>query len=124
MKKGFTLVEILIVISIIGLLSIFLVPKMFGVRDRAKETAVKGVMHSVQLAIEAYQMENDVYPVAKNLPLESLCRNYLMAGGYIADVQGSYRSVFMVMAFVALSGAVVLFLATPPKPPVRREATP
>ncbi len=44
--------------------------------------------------------------------------------GYIADVQGSYRLVFIVMAFVALAGAVTLFLATPPKPPVRKEATP
>jgi type II secretion system protein G len=86
MKKGFTLVEILVVIGIIGLLAVFLVPNLLGARDRAKETAVKGVMHSVQLAIEAYQMENDVYPIARNLPLESLCRNYLMGGDYLADV--------------------------------------
>ncbi len=44
--------------------------------------------------------------------------------GYIADVQGSYRLAFIVMAFVALAGAVVLFLATPPKPPVRKYVTP
>lgn len=86
MRKGFTLVEILVVIGIIGLLAVFLVPNLLGARDRAKEAAVKGVMHSVQLALEAYQMENDVYPVAKNLPLESLCKNYLMAGDYLADI--------------------------------------
>ncbi|OGB89677.1 hypothetical protein A2625_06065 [candidate division WOR-1 bacterium RIFCSPHIGHO2_01_FULL_53_15] len=86
MRKGFTLVEILVVIGIIGLLAVFLVPNLLGARDRAKETAVKGVMHSVQLAIEAYQMENNIYPVGSNIPLESLCKNYLMAGGYIAGV--------------------------------------
>ncbi|OGC29098.1 hypothetical protein A2311_03855 [candidate division WOR-1 bacterium RIFOXYB2_FULL_48_7] len=86
MKKGFTLVEMLVVIGIIGLLAVFLVPNLMGVRDRGKEGAVKGVMHTVQLAIEAYQMENDVYPLGKNIPLESLCKNYLMAGGYIAFV--------------------------------------
>lgn len=86
MRKGFTLVEILVVIGIIGLLAVFLVPNLLGARDKAKETAVKGVMHTVQLAIEAYQMENDVYPLGKNIPLESLCKNYLMAGGYIAAV--------------------------------------
>ena len=85
-KKGFTLIEVLVVIGIIGLLSLFLVPSLLGARDRAKEAAVKGVMHTVQLAIEAYQMENSVYPLGTNLPLESLCRNYLMTGGYIADV--------------------------------------
>ena len=86
MRKGFTLVEILVVIGIIGLLSVFLVPNLLGARDRAKEAAVKGVMHSVQLAIEAYQMENEVYPIGTNVPLESLCKNYLMGGGYIASV--------------------------------------
>jgi general secretion pathway protein G len=85
-RSGFTLVEILVVIGIIGLLSMFLVPNLLGSRDRAKETAVKGVMHSVQLAIEAYQMENEVYPLGKNIPLESLCKNYLMPGGYVASI--------------------------------------
>jgi len=86
MKKGFTLIEILIVIGIIGLLSVFLVPNLLGARDRAKEAAVKGVMHSVQLAVEAYQMENEVYPIGANIPLESLTKNYLMSGGYLASV--------------------------------------
>jgi general secretion pathway protein G len=86
MKKAFTLVEILVVIGIIGLLAVFLVPNLLGARDRAKEAGVKGVMHSVQLAIEAYNMENTVYPLGTNIPLESLCRNYLMAGDYIAAV--------------------------------------
>lgn len=86
MRNGFTLVEILVVIGIIGLLAVFLVPNLLGARDKAKEAAVKGVMHSVQLAIEAYQMENEVYPVGSNIPLESLCKNYLMVGGYIASV--------------------------------------
>ena len=85
-KQGFTLIEVLVVISIIGLLSVFLVPSLLGARDRAKEAAVEGVMHTVQIAIEAYQMENDIYPVGNNIPLESLSRNYLMNGGYLADV--------------------------------------
>ncbi|MFC1571101.1 type II secretion system protein [Candidatus Margulisiibacteriota bacterium] len=86
MRKGFTMIELLVVIGIIGLLAVFLVPNLLGARDRAKETAVKGVMHSVQLAIEAYEMENMVYPLENNVALESLCKNYLMAGDYIASV--------------------------------------
>ncbi|MFH1826717.1 MAG: prepilin-type N-terminal cleavage/methylation domain-containing protein [bacterium] len=84
-RKGFTMIELLVVIGIIGLLAVFLVPNLLGARDRAKETAVKGVMHSVQLAIEAYEMENLVYPLDNNIGLESLCSNYLMAGGYVAS---------------------------------------
>jgi len=85
-KNGFTLIEILIVIGIIGLLSVFLVPNLLGARDRAKEAAVKSVMRNVQLAIEAYQMENDVYPMGSNITLAPLAQNYLMGGGYLATI--------------------------------------
>ncbi|MFH1362442.1 MAG: prepilin-type N-terminal cleavage/methylation domain-containing protein [bacterium] len=85
-KKGFTMIELLVVIGIIGLLAVFLTPKLLGAKDQAKGAAVKAVMHSTQLAVEAYEMENSVYPLDTNVPLESLCKNYLMAGGYIASV--------------------------------------
>jgi len=85
-RKGFTMIELLMVIGIIGLLAVFLVPNLLGGRDRAKETAVKGVLHTVQLAVEAYEMENLVYPLEKNIPLESLANNYLIPGGYLASV--------------------------------------
>lgn len=86
LKKGFTLIELLVVIGIIGLLAVFLVPNLLGARDRAKEAAVKGVLHSVQLAIESYQMENETYPITRNTGIETLCRDYLMVGGYIAAI--------------------------------------
>ena len=84
--NAFTMIELLVVIGIISLLAVFLVPNLLGVRDRAKEVAVKAVMHSVQLAVEAYEMENLTYPLDQNVPLESFCNNYLMAGGYVASV--------------------------------------
>ena len=85
-KKGFTIIEILVVVGIIGLLAVFLVPNILGAKDRAKEAAVKSVLRSVQLAVEAYEMENLTYPLDNNLAVESLCRNYLMPGGYITSV--------------------------------------
>lgn len=85
-RKGFTMIELLVVIGIIGLLAVFLVPNLLGAKDRAKETAVKSVLHTVQLAIEAYEMENSVYPLEKEVALESLCKNYLMPGDYLVSV--------------------------------------
>ena len=85
-RKGFTLIEILVVIAILGLLIFFLVPNLLGVQDRGKEAAVKGIMRSVQLAVEAYNMENLVYPIAVDVPMESFCNNYLIAGGYVTEV--------------------------------------
>lgn len=85
-RKGFTMIELLVVIGVISLLMVFLTPNLLSARDRAKEAAVSGVMHSIQLAVEGYQMENGVYPMEKNLALESLCRNYLMTGGYVTSI--------------------------------------
>lgn len=84
--EGFTLIEILVVLGIIGLLAVFLVPNLMGARDRAKETAVKSVVHTVQLAVEAYEMENGTYPMEKSIALEPFCKNYLIPGGYMAKV--------------------------------------
>lgn len=85
-RKGFTLFELLIVMAIIGLLLGFLVPNLLGAKDRAKETAVKSVMHSLQLAVEAYDMENEIYPMETNVAVANLCNNYLIPGGYVAGI--------------------------------------
>lgn len=86
MKKGFTLIELLVVMGIVGLLAFFLVPNLLGAKDKAKETAVKSVLHSLQLAVEAYNMENEVYPLENNAGVETLCKNYLIGGSYIAKI--------------------------------------
>ncbi|MBI5701588.1 prepilin-type N-terminal cleavage/methylation domain-containing protein [Candidatus Saganbacteria bacterium] len=85
-QAGFTLIEILVVLGIIGLLIAFLVPNILGAQDKSKETAVKAVIHSVQLAVEAYNMENLTYPVGKNITVYSLCTNYLIGGNFISKV--------------------------------------
>ncbi len=85
-RKGFTLIELLVVIAIIGVLIAFLAPKFMGAKDKANEAAVKSIMHSVQLAVESYNMENDVYPLGTNISLADLYTNYLSAGGYLAEM--------------------------------------
>jgi general secretion pathway protein G len=85
-SKAFTLIELLVVITIISIIAAFMVPNILGVQDRAKEAAVKSVMHSVQLAVEAYQMENESYPMGSNISLSQLCDNYLLENGYITSI--------------------------------------
>jgi len=59
MKKGFTLVELVIVIIIVGILSIVAVPIYKGYTDRAKESEGKALLGSINTAEKVYFAEHN-----------------------------------------------------------------
>ena len=56
--KGFTLIELMIVVLIIGILAAIAIPNFVSMQDRAKEGSVKSNMHTLQLAIEDFAVTN------------------------------------------------------------------
>jgi general secretion pathway protein G len=92
-RDGFTLIEIMVVIVILGLLAALVVPKLVGRTEEAKRTQTRVQIKNVQQALELFKLDNGFFPTTDQ-GLEALVRmpesgrvpkNY-RKGGYIERV--------------------------------------
>lgn len=63
LQKGFTIVELLIVIVVIGILAAITIVAFNGVQNRANDTAVQSDIRGLAKVIQAYQATNGELPV-------------------------------------------------------------
>lgn len=65
LKKGFTLVELMVVIVIIGILAALAIPRFLGATNKTKATEFKPVLKQLYTLQEAYLQEKSVYSADK-----------------------------------------------------------
>jgi general secretion pathway protein G len=61
-RRGFTLIEILVVITVIAILASLVSPMIFRNVGDAKTTAARAQIEIFALALDAYRLDNDYYP--------------------------------------------------------------
>ena len=90
--RGFTLIEIMVVVVVIGLLAAFILPNVFGNVIKAQIAKVKGDIQGIETALTMYKLDNYKYPSTDlglaalvQRPNDPTVRNW-REGGYIKRV--------------------------------------
>lgn len=70
--KGFTLIELLIVVAIISILASIALPNFLEAQIRAKVARCQAELQTLAFGVEAYHLDNDLYPPHTDRPTD-LC---------------------------------------------------
>jgi general secretion pathway protein G len=61
-QRGFTLIEVMVVVVILGLLAAIIVPKVMSRPDEARAVAAKADIAAINQALKLYRLDNTFYP--------------------------------------------------------------
>ena len=61
-NRGFSLIELMVVVIILGILAMYIGPKLMGRTEQAKETQTRVQIEALETALKLYKLDNGVYP--------------------------------------------------------------
>lgn len=68
MKKGFTLIELVMVIVILGIIVVMVLPRFIDLTTRAKEAATQGSLGSIRAAVAIAYASRAAYDITPHIP--------------------------------------------------------
>lgn len=71
--KGFTLIELIVVIAVLGVLATLIIPRVVGVKSKAETAAMEANEKIIRNALERYYLDHETYPKE----LKDLVKGYL-----------------------------------------------
>ncbi len=72
-SRGFTLIEVMVVVAILAILAAIIVPRIMGRPEEAKRTKAQIDIKSIEEALDLYKLDNGVYPTTEQ-GLEALVK--------------------------------------------------
>ena len=119
-QKGFTLLEVMVVIVILGILASMVVPNLMGNKDKADQQKAVSDIVALENSLDMYKLDNSVYPTTEQ-GLEALVqkptispepRNY-REGGYVKRLpQDPWRNEYLLLS-PGENGKLDIFSAGP-----------
>jgi general secretion pathway protein G len=64
-NRGFTLIELMVVIVILSILAVYVAPKIMGRPDQAKQVKATVDIQSIETALRLYRLDNGFYPTTE-----------------------------------------------------------
>ncbi|HOD29173.1 MAG TPA: type II secretion system major pseudopilin GspG [Syntrophales bacterium] len=63
--RGFTLIELMVVIVILGILAGLIIPRIMGRPDEARQAKARMQIESIETALKLYKLDNGTYPTTE-----------------------------------------------------------
>ncbi|ABL98383.1 type II secretion system major pseudopilin GspG [Shewanella amazonensis] len=123
-QQGFTLLEIMVVIVILGLLAAMVLPNVLGNKESADIKKAVADIVALENALDMYKLDNSVYPTTEQ-GLDALVQKPIMSpeprnyrdGGYVKRLpQDPWRSDYMLLS-PGENGKIDIFSAGPDMQP-------
>jgi len=91
LKKGFTLVELMVVITVIAILMTIAIVSFTRIQKQARDTKRKADLRTIQTALQAYYTEFQTYPVVTSPTLVTSALTAFLTPNYIPSLPTSPR---------------------------------